>query len=170
MRFLVSALMSVTLAVLVLGSCAAQKNDEAEKAKRISEIEKEIAALQARIGKLTAELAKLQPAPKSVPESRERGDTTLGGTIVKLIRVKEQTTGFYLNAMPPEGVIIYLRSDTEIRLSDKTKAGPTDLKAGQVVTVRVDKAALAAKREPPLAQAYVVVIHKPKDKVKDGPR
>ena len=89
---------------------------------------------------------------------------------MKLIQAKEQTTGFYLDATPPEGVIIYLLSDTEIMLSDKTKAGPADLKAGQAVTVRVDKAALAAKREPPLAKAYVVVIHKPKDKVKDGPR
>ena len=65
MRFLVSAVMSATLSVLILGSSAAQKNDETEKTKRIAEIEKEISELQARIGKLTAELAKLQPAPEA---------------------------------------------------------------------------------------------------------
>jgi WD40 repeat protein len=42
----------------------ADKDDEAEKEKRLAEIQKEIKELQERIGKLAAEAARLQPAPE----------------------------------------------------------------------------------------------------------
>ena len=40
---------------------SAQKDDRADKAKRVAEIDKEIIELQAKIGKLSTERAKLQP-------------------------------------------------------------------------------------------------------------
>jgi hypothetical protein len=170
MRCLLFVAAFVPLFILLAPPSAAHEKEDGDKAKRIAEIEKEIAELQARIGKLAAELGMLRPAPKPAAQPRQRGDTVLHATIVKLIQSKNQTTGFYLDATPPEGIMIYLRKDTEIMFSDKAKAGVADLKAGQAVAVRIDRSALAAKGEPPRAYAYVVVISKEMDKGKDDSR
>jgi sugar-specific transcriptional regulator TrmB len=153
-------LLLVSLALLTLalrgGSAAAQPPD-AERAKRAAALEKQIAELEEKVSRLRAELAELRPAPRPMPEPPRRGDLDVGGTIKELLQNNGETVGFSL----PD-VVIYFRKDAEFLFSDTQKAGPADLKTGQSVTARIDRAALSQKRDPPLAFAYTVIIHKPK--------
>ena len=133
----------------------AANTNGADRAKRIAEIEKEIADLEAKIGALRAELVTLQPPSKEAPHPREREEVS--GTIDKLIPDQGEPFGFSL-----QDVIVYFRADVEFTFSDKQKATVADLKVGRIVTASVDGRYRFQKRDPPIAWASRVVIHKAK--------
>jgi WD40 repeat protein len=60
MRLLPSLLISLAVLALLIAPSPAQKDEEAEREKRLAELQKEIAELQARLARLTAEAATLQ--------------------------------------------------------------------------------------------------------------
>ncbi len=153
MRFVLFLFISLMIFGLSIGQSPAQKNDDAEKSKRIAQIEKEITELQEKIAKLTAELAKLRP----VAEKSARGkDVVVKGTITKV-----EPPGFWLkqNEINPP-ILFVLLKDSEIMYSDKQKAKPSDLKAAQRVSVHSNANELALKKYPQSGSAFVVIIEK----------
>jgi hypothetical protein len=154
MRFVLCLFISLTVFSLIIGESPAQKNDDVEKAKRIAQIEKELAELQEKIATLRAELAKLQPA-------EEKPLRTIKLVVVKGIITKMEPTGFWLkqNEINPP-ILFVLHKDSQIMYSDKQKAKPSDLKIALRVSVHSDTSELARKKEPQSGGAYVVIIEK----------
>jgi hypothetical protein len=154
MRFVLSLAVFLTILGLLSGQSSAQKSDDAEKAKRIAQIEKEIAELEVKITTLKAELAKLRPVEK----------TPLGGIRVVVVKgtiTKMDSAGFWLkqNEINPP-ILFVLLKDSEIMYSDKQKATPADLKVAQQVSVHTSRDELALKKEPQSGSAYKVIIEK----------
>jgi hypothetical protein len=154
MRFVVSLVISLTIFGLLIGESPAQKNDDAEKSKRIAQIEKELAELQEKIAALTAELAKLRPVEEKPLHGMK--PVVVKGTITKM-----DPAGFWLkqNEINPP-ILFVLLKDSQIMHSDKQKAKPSDLKVAQRVNVHSCLVELGLKKEPQSGNAYKVIIEK----------
>jgi multidrug resistance efflux pump len=154
MRFVVTLMLFLTIFTLLNGESPAQKNDDAEKAKRIAQIEKELAELQERVATLTAELAKL----RAVEANPLRGIRVV---VVKGTITKMDPAGFWLkqNEINPP-ILFILVKESEIMYSDNQKAKPSDLKVAQRVSVHSSMDELARKKEPQSGGAYKVIIEK----------
>jgi len=154
MRFVSCLVISLTIFGVPIGQSSAQKNDDAEKSKRIAQIEKELAELQEKIATLTAELAKLRPVQKK--PLRGMRVVVVKGTITKM-----DPAGFWLkqNKINPP-ILFVLLKESQIMYSDKQKAKPSDLKVAQQVSVHSSLDELARKKEPQSGNAYKVIIEK----------
>jgi hypothetical protein len=166
MRFLFPCLL-VSLIVVVAQPSAGQDKDEAAKAKRIAEIQKEIQELQGRIVRLRAEWIELQPPAKPGPPDLAPADKTMQGIILSL---NDKRTEFYLvNGGPKDNqLLIGLTDDARILFSDKQPAKFADLKAGQSVTFRYYF--VTATKSKPATVIYdsdFVIINKAKGAKRD---
>ena len=148
MRFLSPAFIALTVLVGI-GQSPAQKDDAADRQKRLAEISKEIQELQAKIGKLTAEAARLQEAAKPALSPFQGIITALG-----VSSVLREGRSVPCQAVQIDGRFLLVHTDTQIRYSDQQKAKPSDLKVGQFVKIR----AKLVDPNPPIAE--VVVIEK----------
>jgi hypothetical protein len=161
-------LLSIGLGILLAGigpgftADAEQNKDEAAKAKRIAEIQKELQELQDKIARLQAELTTLQPVAKPGPPDLAPDDK-MGQGIIKSLN--DQGNGFDLvNGGPKDDKrLILLTADARIMFSDKQPAKFADLKAGQSVTFRY--LLLTATKSEPATLIYrsdFVIINKAK--------
>jgi hypothetical protein len=162
--------MRFVLSLALLGLVIAQspaRDDEADKARRRAEIQKEIDELQGKIAKLSAELAKLQPAPAVSREAAFQGMISTWAIKPEegfLVGWNEAVPASVRSERVVEQRIVRLRKDTQVRYSDKQPAKPSDLKFGQCVNVR-GKVDLA---DPLKVEADVIVIEKAARRIAEG--